>query len=48
MLDNLRTQKDMGKVHTSTQKEVAVQVSGDWGGGTENGSYNKTSEEEYF
>ncbi len=47
MLDNLRTQKDMGKVHNSTQKEVAVQVSGD-GGETENGSYNKTSEEEYF
>ena len=27
MLDNLKTQKDMGKVHTSTQKEVVVLVS---------------------
>ena len=31
MLDNLKTQKDMGKVHTSTQMEVTGQVSGDGG-----------------
>ena len=31
MLDNLKTQKDMVKVHISTQEEIAGQVNGDGG-----------------